>query len=291
VRLLAALALLAILVWPSWASAAPSDELERARDAFQRGDYPTAIPLLTYLLYPSPRLSERAELAEAHLLLGVAHFESHNLEDARVEFDRALAQDQDLRLDPLLFSAEAVTSFEERQEQFKKRAEIDAEIRRLAEQREALRQAFVIERRPYYINFVPFGAGQFQNNQNGKGLFFSVSQGITGATSLAIFGYHAIKYDFNGKVPRDDAAGVRRLQQVQVAAGLACLGLMAWGIIDSLMNHEPTTQLTADEILGPHKRGRRQRAPRQRGPREPSSLRLLPVPNPGGAGLSLSFDF
>jgi tetratricopeptide (TPR) repeat protein len=274
------------LASPRLAAAAPSDDLERARDAFQRGEYATAIPLLTYLLYPSPRLSERAELAEAHLLLGVAHFESNNRDDARVEFDRALSQDQDLRLDPLLFSAEAVRAFEERQEQFIKRAEIDAEIRRLAEQREALRQAFVIERRPYYINFVPFGAGQFQNTQNTKGLFFSISQGISGATSLAIFGYHAIKYDFNGKVPRDDASGVRRLQQIQVAAGLTCLGLMAWGIIDSLMNYEPTTQLTADDILSPSRPSKR----RRRGD-DSSSLRLTPVPTSGGAGLSLSFDF
>jgi tetratricopeptide (TPR) repeat protein len=271
------------------AHAAPSDDLERARAAFQRGDYATAIPLLSYLLYPSPRLSEGAELAEAHVLLGVAHFESGSRDEARTEFDRALSQDEDLRLDPLLFSAEAVAFFEERQEQFKKKAEIDAEIRRLAEQRDALRRAFVIEKRPYYINFVPFGAGQFQNNQNGKGLFFSVAQGVTGATSMAIFGYHAIKYDFNGKVPRDEAAGVRRLQQVQVVAGFTCLGLMAWGIIDSLMNYEPTTQLTADDILSP-----RDTSPRRRQRREgPTSLRFLPVPTPisDGAGLSLSFDF
>lgn len=270
------------------ASAGPSDDLERARAAFQRGDYATAIPLLSYLLYPAARLSERAELAEAHLLLGVAHFESGSRDDARTEFDRALTQDQELRLDPMLFSSEAVKFFEERQEQFKKKAEIDAEIRRLAEQRDALRRAFVIEKRPYYINFVPFGAGQFQNNQNAKGLFFSVAQGLTGATSLAIFGYHAIKYDFNGKVPRDQAAGVRRMQQVQVAAGLTCLGLMAWGIIDSLMNYEPTTQLTADEILSP-----RERSPRRRKPRDgPTSFRLLPdLPPGGGAGLSLTFDF
>lgn len=271
------------------AHAAPSDDLERARAAFQRGDYATAIPLLSYLLYPSPRLSEGSELAEAHVLLGVAHFETGSRDEARTEFDRALSQDEDLRLDPLLFSAEAVGFFEERQEQFKKKAEIDAEIRRLAEQRDALRRAFVIEKRPYYINFVPFGAGQFQNNQNGKGLFFSVAQGISGATSMAIFGYHAIKYDFNGKVPRDEAAGVRRLQQVQVAAGLTCLGLMAWGIIDSLMNYEPTTQLTADEILSPRETSRPERKRRD----GPNSLRFLPLPTPmaDGAGVSLSFDF
>jgi tetratricopeptide (TPR) repeat protein len=279
---------------PTAASAAPSADLVRAREAFQRGDYPVAIPLLNYLLYPTPRLSDRSELAEAHLLLGVAYFETGNHGEARAEFDKALRQDEGLQLDPLFVSKEAVDFFERSKDAFKKKAKEDADKRRLAEElaayRKALANLIVIEKRPYYVNFIPFGAGQFQNGDNGKGIFFSVAQGLTGGTSAIIFGYHAIKYGFGGQVPREEASGVRRQQQIQIGAGIACLGLMAWGIVDSLMNYEPAIQRTADESLLPDD-FKPDLPRRRRGKRGPSSFRITPAPQPGGGGVVMSWEF
>jgi len=94
------------------ASASPAQDFAKARETFQRGEYKSAIPLLKDLLYPPARLSARSELAEAHLLLGVSHFEVGNETEAGVEFRKALRYDLDLALDPLIFSEKAVAFFE-----------------------------------------------------------------------------------------------------------------------------------------------------------------------------------
>ncbi len=284
-----------VLVTARPARAAPSGDLVRAREAFQRGDYATAIPLLSVLLYPTPKLSSRAELSEAHLLLGVAHFETGNTDEAKAEFDRALRQDADLELDPMFVSRKAVNFFEKEKADFKRRAAAEDEKRRLAEERDAYRRALesliVVEKRPYYVNFIPFGAGQFQNGNNGKGVFFSAAESVTGGVSLLIFGYHAVKYGFGGKVPRDEAGTVRRMQQIQIGAGIACLGFMAWGIVDSLMHYQGDTQRKADESDLPEDFRLRPRPHGDRKAPAHHSLRLVPTIAPGAVSLGLSLEF
>ena len=39
------------------------------------------------------------------------------------------------------------------------------------------------EVRPYYVNLIPFGAGQFQNGQRCKGLAFAISEATTAGLS------------------------------------------------------------------------------------------------------------
>ena len=100
------------------------------------------------------------------------------------------------------------------------------------------------ERRQYWVNFVPFGMGQFQNGERGKGIAFAASQGAAAATSLVVFVHLVNRYGYDGKVPRDEAAEVRRLQQVQIGASIAFAGLAAWGIVDALRDYEPVVELT-----------------------------------------------
>ncbi len=252
--LIGLLVLLAVAVSAS-ASATPAERLAEAREAFRQGRYDQAIPLLTYLLYPDVRLSDRAELVEAHILLAVAHFESGARADARREVEEALFLDDTMTLDSLLFSDEAIAFFEERKQAFQERVQREAEARALAEERDRLRLALenmiVIERKPYYINFVPFGAGQFQNGQNKKGIFFFVSQALFGGASMGLWTWQVSTYGLNGAVPLDEVDRVFYVQQAQIATGAACIGLMVWGIIDSLIYYESTTQRPADESLLP----------------------------------------
>ncbi len=277
------------------ANATPASDFAGARDAFKRGHYREAIPLLKDLLYPNARLSSRSELAEAHLLLGVCHFETDDQREAAAEFNKALRYDNELSLDPLLFSEEAVKFFADEKAEYDIRAQAEAEKRKLAEERDALRRALenlvVIEKHPYYINFIPFGAGQFQNGEGRKGMFFSISQATTGAASATIFGYLWVKYGFNGKVPPEDASFVRTLQQVQITTGALCLGLMAWGIVDSLRNHQPSIQRKADESLLPS--DLLDKPDDKAKPRQPGASRLYLSPTivPNGAGLAISVEF
>ena len=286
------------------AAAAPSEDLTKAREAFRRGDCATATPLLSYLLYPTPRLAQTGDLVEAHVLLGACAFESGDRLSATREFEEALFLQSDLSLEGnALFTRGAVDFFETTRAGVEERGRRDAERRALAEERERLRRykesLIVYETRPYYVNFIPFGAGQFQNGERGKGLAFAAGQVVTGTISAGIWLYLVGEYGVSGQVPDDQVNRARMLQQIEVGTGIACLGLVAWGIVDSLVHYKPRVQVEGDDSLLPpdltpppdddDKDGAPRRRKRPAAPE--SSLRLSPAPLPGGAGAVLTWDF
>ena len=76
---------------------------------------------------------------------------------------------------------------------------------------------------------------------------------------------------------------------------MACIGLIAWGIIDSLLNYQPTVQQQPDESLIPDDLRGPQRPPPTSKPSpsapERRSWQLVPTPLPGGAGVSLTWEY
>jgi len=279
----------------SAAAATPAQDLARARDAFRRGDCESAIPVLSYLLYPTPRLAQTSDLVEAHVLFGVCAFETGDRKTASREFEEALFLQSDLALDGnALFSKEAVAFFQDTRTAVIERGRRDADRRALAEERERLRRyresLIVYEVRPYYVNFIPFGAGQFQNSQRRKGIAFATAQAVTGALSAGLWMYQVAQYGFGGVVPAEDSVQVRRLQEIEIGAGIACLGLVAWGIVDSLVHYRPRVQVEGDDTLLP-KDLRRPAKPEAGRTTPSSSLRFAPTPLSGGAGLSMSWTF
>jgi tetratricopeptide (TPR) repeat protein len=274
------------------AVATPSQDLDNARQAFRAGDYASAIPILTTLLYPTPRLARTEDLSEAHALLGVCQFETADRPGATREFEQALFLRSDYALDALLFSREVVRFFDQVKTDVTARAERDRALRALADEKDRLRKyresLIVYEVHPYYVNFVPFGAGQFQNGQRGRGLVFAVGEGLTGAASAGLWLYLVSNYGYGGSVPPGEAAGARRLQQIEIGAGAAFLGLYAWGVIDALVHYKPRAQIQGDDSLLPPDL-------RPPAPRRESSLRdrlhLAPTLLPGGGGAALSLEY
>jgi tetratricopeptide (TPR) repeat protein len=281
---------------PTLAADTPAAELARARTSFRENAFAAALPLLNYLLYPTPRLARVEDLVEAHLLYGACSYEVGDRTTARREFEEALYLQADLELDTVLYSTGAVKFFEDTRAAINERSRLEDERRRMLEERDRYQQLLaslvVVEKRSYYINFIPFGAGQFQNRQRTKGLAFAVSQGLTGAASAGIWLYLVGSYGLSGQVPREDAVGVRRLQQIEIVSGTACIVLIAWGIVDSLIYYQPSAQRRPDESLLPPDL-RRKPPTRPTGPpaAPPTSWMLAPQPLPGGAALSLTVEF
>lgn len=281
--------LLAMLLAPAAFAATPSQELGQARSTFRAGDFSATIAILSALLYPQPRLSDRGELSEAHLLLGVAYFETGRREAAARELESALFLDNSLTIEGGLFSDEAVAFFQDRKRDIERRSHDSDERARLARDRERLRQLLknvvVVEKRSYYLNFIPFGTGQFQNGQRRKGLAFAVAQGALGATSIGLYSYQVLRYGFRGKVPREEVDQVRDIQIVQVASGALCLGAIVWGIIDSLAHYEHTYKRELDP-------GTREFLEEDlKDERRPSSVRFTPTFGPDAAGAGLTWEF
>ena len=144
---------------------------------------------------------DEASLIQWHKLAGLAAFNLKRTEPAQRHIAALLRLDPDFALDPFVYPPPAV-AFVEKQRQAlapeldriraERRAQAEA-ARRAAEERAALarqaeeqrrqieemsRQVTVrtVEKRSFLVNFVPFGAGQFQNGQRGTELLVPIGQ-------------------------------------------------------------------------------------------------------------------
>jgi len=292
-----ALAIAALIAAASGrAAASPSQDLDRARQAFREHDYESAAKLATYLLYPEERLGLPVDLVEAHVILGASAFEIGHRAEAKREFERALQIQPEKVLTDMLFSDGAIRLFDETRADIEARARRDAELRKIADERERIRKyresMVVVERRSFFVNFMPFGAGQFQNHNYRRAYFFAATQGTTFLTSIGIFAYLARTYGFVGKVPLEDGPRVRTLQQVEIVTGAAFFVFYTLGVVDSIRHFKARTNIkTDDSILNDLPDDLKLTPPKK--PKATSlrdRLHLGPILTPGGVGLGLSLE-
>ena len=192
--------------------APPSAEFNRGKAAYERAEYSRAIEVLRPLLYPELRLETEGQVVAAHRMLGIAHlFEKQNALAAQ-EFRKLLQMRPDYRFDALLDPPQVVDFFNgvlrdyegelSQIEARRKQAELEERQRREAYER-AKHGPTVIERRmvrnSFTVNFIPFGAGQFQNGQRKKGWGFLISETTLGAVSVGAFATNFAVYGFRPK--------------------------------------------------------------------------------------------
>lgn len=270
--------------------------------AFGRGEFARAIELLRPLLYPQIRLESEGQVVRSHRMLGVALLYAGQPAAAREEFLRLLELRPDYRFDPLLDPQEVVDFFNQVLRDHEARiALLEARARRARQQQaeaEAQRRAppgppVVVERHyrhnPVAVSLVPFGVGQFQNGQPGKGWAFLAAESLFASVSIAAlvtnFALHGTRPTIpcrvetgGGPCPqeqKDLSAKQRseRLTQVQVGSGALFFAVAAWGIIDALIYREPLVPLPG--------------AP----PAPAARAQLAPVLLPGGLAATLSLRF
>jgi tetratricopeptide (TPR) repeat protein len=277
------------------AAASPGQDLERARQAFREHDYESAAKLATYLLYPEERLGLPVDLVEAHVILGASAFEIGHRPEAKREFERALQIQPEKVLTDMLFSDGAIRLFDETKADIEARARRDAELRKLADERERIRKyresLVVVERRSFGVNFLPFGAGQFQNKQPTRGIVFAAGEGLTGGISLGIFIYLAGRYGLSARVPTADVPSVGNLQGLEIGAGIGFWAIYALGVVDALLHYKPRVQIEGDDSLLPVPLD----VPDTKKPRPGKTsvldrVHLAPIATPGGAGIGLTWE-
>ncbi|HEU0030076.1 MAG TPA: tetratricopeptide repeat protein [Kofleriaceae bacterium] len=287
---------LAIVVAVGVAHAGPTQDLDKGRQSFRAHDWQSTITTINFLLYPDLQLGRQDEVVEAHILLGASFFETGNRDKAIDEFRKALQLDPERSITNVNFSEGAVRLFDDTKAELRIRLEQEAERRRLAEAAQRLeeyRKSLVVyETHPYYVNFVPLGAGQFQNRQPTKGFLLFGSQIATGGTSLGMFLYLATKYGLQAKVPLEDGPRVRLLQQVEIGTGLAFFGLYAYGVVDSLLNYKPRAQIKGDDSLIPPDLLDPSKSPTK--PAQKTSfrdrLKIAPMVTPNAFGIGIGWE-
>lgn len=232
--LVAALALAIAVPAGRPASAQPgaqptADRLGAATIAAEAGDWPTVIGLVAPIADDAG--ASRGDRAEAHRLLGLAALDQGDSTRAEAHFFAYLKLDLDGRLDPNLYPPETVAFFEG------VRGQHAAELR-------ALRPK---PRRAVVLNLIP-PAGQFQNRERTKAW---VLAGVGGTLLAANLGsYITLRSWCNG----DDGTceghtrGARALRDLNLASGIALVGLYAYGVYDGLRHYQRTPSVTVAPV-------------------------------------------
>lgn len=250
---------------------ATREAFDRGRTAFGRAEYQRAIEILYPLLYPEVLLDSEGEVVQAHRMLGVAYLFENQPDGARREFGKLLELRPDYRFDPLLDPQRVVDFFngvlKEKQatiaaiEEKRRKRELDIEKQRLRCTQPPVTLRY--ERHSYAVNFIPFGAGQFQNGQRRKGWFFLGAETALAAISVGAFTTNFALYGLSPhrRCNMDQPPGVqcdpqaidhsqedrsRALLGVQLVSGGLFFAVAIWGVIDAIHNHQAESPLGSD---------------------------------------------
>jgi hypothetical protein len=279
----------ALLAPAATALASPETELESARAAFRSHDCEAARPKLKDLLDPE-QLSSRDQLFDAHAMLGACELDQHLPEQAKRQFEIALQLEPDRELDPMFYTSTAIRSFDDVKADLDARAKRDADDRARRQAADTVRHKLanlrVYEHHPATLSYIPFGIGQFNNDDYYKGGLFAAGEVLTLGTSFGIWFYLVDKYGLrSSNVAIGDAQTVRTLQGVEIGTGAAFIGLAIWGVIDARYHYKPDVYVPGSEQL------LKDLEPTAEPPRPPkTTLRFIPIAVPNGAGVGLSWE-
>ncbi|GHG76767.1 hypothetical protein [Comamonas sp. JC664] len=275
------------------------------------------------------------DLAELHKLAGLAAFNLGRTEDARRHLRALLRLDPDFSLDPFVVPPPAVAFFDTlkedmdteldflrqerrlRKEREKAEAErrererLEAEVqRRRAEELASQVTVRTVEKRNFLVNFVPFGAGQFQQGRTSLGIVFAATEGVLAVTSIiSFFAYESLfeerTIDLDNVLDPDGRASVTvrfiptsrakqrdAWQLLKLGSAAGFYAIYAVGVVDALYHHEDQVVRSTVEPRAeqpPSEDPQRPRVVRAAAPKTHARVGLYPTPGGLGAGLTLSF--
>lgn len=319
-------ALLAVLVPAlALAQAVPERELEVSRSLYDAGKYPEALARVSAAMRGTNFTdAQRVELLK---LGGLSAFNLGDLNAAKAQFLQLLQLNPDYVLDPFAVPPPAIRLFEqvkkdnapqldlvrqqialraeqerraeeERQRQLKE----EEERRRRMEALSATVTVRTVKSQSMLVNFIPFGAGQFQQGRTGWGVAFAVSEGILAVVSIISYFaldalFEPVTYTWNDRLTAPEQGGVfsitvRRIpparqteadvwRALKLSSGIGFYALWALGIGDAIWHHQATVVTETVEPVD------RVPAP----PAAPPGARLKIFPTNGGLGAGVQVGF
>lgn len=237
-------------------------ELDKARNAYLAHQYDEADNRLRMLLdAKSPVLHDRVLVNQAHMYWGAVLIAKKRPAEANEQFEELLLNDPNYEPDPLSFPTDVVNNFIDARAHLRRRLEEMAVVRakQEAERRkrdEAERKGQLqrlkllerlageektVERHSRWMALVPFGVGQFQNDQKALGWTFLGTEAVllaASAITVPIYlNYLQARSDafargdnFSAQEQIDRAQTVRT---VNLSLDLTFLGVVALGIIQA----------------------------------------------------------
>jgi tetratricopeptide (TPR) repeat protein len=232
--------------------------LDRARIYYESAKYSACVDAFSRALERSEGLRPN-ERASARTYLAACLIAQNRLEDARQQFRQAILEDRQLEPpDPVVFPQAVIDVFvqvrsslmdalrRQQEEEFVRSTE-EAEAQRKRAERERERVAelerlaatvTLIKKNERWMACVPFGLGQFQNDDQTLGWVFLSTELALAATAITAtsieLGLHAQAEGGRAPLDAEDLSNkVRAAHQVGTAAWLALIGVAAAGIIEA----------------------------------------------------------
>jgi hypothetical protein len=263
-------------------------------------------------------------LVELHKLAALSAFNLRRQDEAERHTAALLRLDPDFSLDPFVYPPLAVAFIEKQRSAMAAELEFLREQRRqreaaaklAAEERAALaretevqkkeleemsREITVrtVEKRNVLVNFVPFGAGQFQEGRVGVGTGFAIAEGLLAIGSIvgyfvygSILTSRTIQLDtFTGSsqvivqtgIPAARASEAQTWRVVKVTSGIGFYAVYVAGVLDALLHYQADVVTThVETVPAPTPIS----TPAASLPR----VELTPAP-PGSVGLGLGMRF
>ena len=190
------------------ALATPATDLKRAKDRYEFGAYADAAGALRQLLAGEPDMTE-AEFVDAYRMLGISEYYLGDQLQARSAFVNLLSHAPDYSLDPFLVPPAIVEFFDRVKKEHEAALEPLRERKRTLEAEERLAEdakrkllaeeaartgpptrVVRVEQHHYIFNWLPLGAGQFQNGEKAKGTAIAAGELVLGAVNIGAYLLH-----------------------------------------------------------------------------------------------------
>lgn len=223
------------------------EQYRLAESAFQYQDYQKTVNLMRPLLYPSLKLVDRQVQLKAREYLGTASWWLDDKGSFNQEMTWYLIMEPGAELDPFFYPPEMVKDFQDLKLQL-----LDMNVIKPADSSpenvdpgEAGQVQIVeklrIERSPV-VAFVPFGVGQFVNDQPGKGAFFLTSEAVCLAANIGSWLF----------MSRSGGGGDLRTAAIGTMYGSfgLLLVLATWGVVDARLNFREF-EIREERTIGP----------------------------------------
>lgn len=247
------LVILLLLLLASVAQADPAANYRKGRNAYLYGDFKKTIELLDPLVGAEPyQLTEEEQVEQALEMLGLSRYYLGEEELAKTAFERLILRNPERALNPITAPPEAVALYDALKGELKpliearRQAILDRRTREA--ERRKVRVLINNRRNSRLLAVMPFGIGQFQNDDDLVGGLFLGGELVAISLSVSFLFAAEDLRNATGRFDRADVAQARNFQTAQLVSGGVALALMIGGAIHALSNFEEEKELGRETI-------------------------------------------
>jgi tetratricopeptide (TPR) repeat protein len=282
---------------------------DRARIYYESAKYSSCVDAFSRLLERSESLRPK-ERASARTYLAACLIASNRVEEARQQFRQAILEDRQLEPpDPVVFPQAVIDVFvqvrsslmdalrRQQEEEFLRsareaaaqRERAERERERVAELERLASTETLIRKNERWMAWIPFGLGQFHNDDQTLGWIFLTSELALAGTAITAtsieLGLHARAEGGRAPLDSEDLTNkVRAAHQVGTVAWLALIGVAVAGVVEANLSFR--SELPAGQRRRPLPDSLR---PNDPGSSSPAKVSVAPALGDGWIGVSGTF--